>query len=105
VVPTRLVGAPAARTQRERYGLAHATLDDLVTALSVFIDDLLAARPRRLGRPPRISDAELVCLAVAQVPLDCAGERRWLRLVRHRLAHLFRYVPQQAGHNRRVSTE
>ena len=57
----------------------HATLDDLVTALYVFIDDLLATCPRpRLGRPPRISDAELICLAVAQVLLDAGYEVRAL---------------------------
>jgi hypothetical protein len=81
----------------------HATLDDLVTALYVFIDDLLATRPHtRLGRPPRISDAELICLAVAQVLLDAGSERRWLRVVRSRLGHLFPYVPQQPGYNKRL---
>lgn len=79
----------------------YATLDDLVIALYVFTDDLLGDR-RRLGRPPRISDAELVCLAVAQVLLGCDSERRWLRLVRHRLSHLFPYVPHQPGYNKRL---
>jgi hypothetical protein len=79
----------------------HACLDDLVTALYVFTDDLLDTPPRR-GRPPRISDAELVCLAVAQMLLDCPSERRWLRLVRTRLDHLFPYVPGQAGYNKRL---
>jgi hypothetical protein len=41
-----------------------ADLDDLVTALYVTVDDLLEPR-RGPGRPPRLSDAELVCLAVA----------------------------------------
>jgi hypothetical protein len=41
-------------------------------------------RPR--ARPaPRLSDAELVCLAVAQVLLGYRSERRWLRAVTHRL--------------------
>ena len=79
----------------------HATLDDLVIALYVFTDDLLGRRAGR-GRPPRISDAELVCLAVAQALLDCPSERRWLRLVRDRLGHLFPYVPGQSGYNKRV---
>ena len=69
-----------------------ANLDDLVTALYVAIDDLVAPR-RRLGRPPRLSEAELVCLAVAQVLLGCPSERRWLRFARTRLAHLFPYLP------------
>jgi hypothetical protein len=46
----------------------HACLDDLVIALDVTIDELLAPR-RRPGRPPRLADSELVCLAVAQVLL------------------------------------
>jgi hypothetical protein len=79
----------------------HAALDDLVIALYVFTDDLLDRRARS-GRPPRISDAELVCLAVAQVLLDCPSERRWLRCVRGRLGHLFPYLPGQAGYNKRL---
>ena len=79
----------------------HATLDDLVTALYVFTDDLLGRRPRT-GRPPRISDAELVCLAVAQVLVDATSERAWLRQVRHRLGHLFPHVPGQSGYNKRL---
>ena len=43
-----------------------AVLDDLVVALYVTVDELLGKRSRP-GRPPRLSDAELVCLAVAQV--------------------------------------
>jgi hypothetical protein len=78
-----------------------ANLDDLVTALYVAIDDLVAPR-RRLGRPPRLSDAELVCLAVAQVLLGCPSERRWLRFARTRLAHLFPYLPGQPGYNKRL---
>jgi hypothetical protein len=79
----------------------HATLDDLVIALYVFVDDRLGQRPR-VGRPPRISDAELVCLAVAQVLVDASSERHWLRLVHARLGHLFPYVPAQPGYNKRL---
>lgn len=78
-----------------------ACLDDLVIALYVFIDDLVEPRPAR-GRPPRLSDAELVCLAIAQVLLDAGSERQWLRLVGDRLGHLFPYVPQQSGYNKRL---
>jgi hypothetical protein len=60
-----------------------AVLDDLVVALYVTVDELLGKRSRS-GRPPRLSDAELVCLAVAQVLLGCNSERRWLRFVGHR---------------------
>ena len=57
---------------------------------------------RRFGRPPRISDSELICLAVAQVLLDCPNETRFLRLARGRLGHLFPYIPGQSGFNKRL---
>ena len=76
-------------------------LDTLLTALYVLADDLL---PKRFGpgRKPRISDAEVIALAVAQVFLDCPSERRFLRFARPRLGHLFPYIPKQAGYNKRV---
>jgi hypothetical protein len=73
----------------------HACLDDLVIALYVTIDDLLGPR-RRPGHPPKLSDAELVCLAVAQVLLGARSERHWLRFAHLRLGHLFPYLPGQA---------
>jgi hypothetical protein len=79
----------------------HACLDDLVIALYVTIDDLLEPR-HGPGRPPRLSDAELICLAVAQVLLGYHSERRWLRAVGGRLGHLFPYVCGQAAYNRRL---
>jgi hypothetical protein len=81
-----------------------ACLDDLVTALYVTIDELLGPDPRagHPGRKPRLSDAELVCLAVAQVLLGCHGEHRWLRFCYGRLGHLFPYLPNQPGYNKRL---
>ena len=79
----------------------HACLDDLVIALYVTIDDLLEPR-HGPGRPPRLSDAELICLAVAQALLGYHSERRWLRAVSGRLGHLFPYVCGQAAYNRRL---
>jgi hypothetical protein len=78
-----------------------ADLDSLLTALYVLVDDLL---PRRTGagRRPKITDAELVTLAVAQIFLDCHSERRFLRFARQRLAHLFPYIPKQPGYNKRL---
>jgi hypothetical protein len=78
-----------------------ADLDALLTCLYVLVDDLLPAR-RRFGRPPRISDSELICLAVAQVLLDCPQERRFLRGAKRRLGHLFPYIPGQSGFNKRL---
>jgi Transposase DDE domain len=82
----------------------HATLDDLVIALYCVVDDLLGPDPRagHPGRKPRLSDAELVCLAVAQVLLGCHSEHRWLRLCYGRLGHLFPYLPNQPGYNKRL---
>ena len=70
-------------------------------ALYVLADDFLPSRPR-LGRPPRISDTELICLAVAQMLLDFPSERRFLRLAMRRLGHLFPYLPNQPGYNKRM---
>ncbi len=78
-----------------------ADLDSLLTALYVLVDDLL---PRRTGagRRPKITDAELVTLAVAQIFLDCHSERRFLRFACQRLGHLFPYIPKQPGYNKRL---
>jgi hypothetical protein len=81
-----------------------ADLDALLTCLYVLVDDLLPHGRRRVGRRPRISDSELICLAVAQVLLDCPNERRFLRLARQRLGHLFPYIPGQSGFNKRLRT-
>jgi Transposase DDE domain len=79
----------------------HADLDSLLTALYVLADDLLPARTGA-GRRPRITDAELIALAVAQIVLQCHSERRFLRLSRRRLSHLFPYIPKQPGYNKRL---
>jgi len=78
-----------------------ADLDTLLTALYVLADDLLPRRPRARRRP-RITDAELVCLAVAQILLDIPSERRFLRFAMTRLGRLFPYLPKQPGYNKRM---
>ena len=78
-----------------------AVLDDLVIALYVTVDELVEPR-RGPGCRPRLSDPELVCLAVAQVLLGYDSERRWLRAVADRLGHLFPYICGQAAYNRRL---
>jgi Transposase DDE domain len=79
----------------------HADLDTLVIALYVMVDELVGPRTGP-GRRPKLSDAELVCLAVAQVLLGCSSERRWLRFAGHRLGHLFPYLPTPSAYNRRL---
>jgi Transposase DDE domain len=78
-----------------------AGLDALLTALYVVIDDFLPARSGP-GRRPVLTDAEVICLAVAQVLLDCPSERRFLRMARRRLGHLFPVLLGQSGYNKRV---
>ena len=79
----------------------HADLDTLVIALYVMVDELFGPR-RGPGRKPKLSDAELVCLAVAQVLLGCDSERRWLRFADRRLGHLFPYLPTPSAYNKRL---
>lgn len=79
----------------------HTDLDTLLTALYVLADEILPRRPRA-RRNPKITDAELVCLAVAQILLDCPSERRFLRFAMVRLSHLFPYLPKQPGYNKRM---
>ncbi|MGH3928532.1 MAG: IS982 family transposase, partial [Pseudonocardiaceae bacterium] len=76
-------------------------LDTLLITLYVLIDDhVIAAGRRRAGRPKKLTDAELVCLAVAQVLLGARSEHHWLRLCYTRLGHLFRYLPKQPGYHK-----
>jgi hypothetical protein len=83
-------------------------IDTLATALYVRTDDLLKAAPYlaprrpRVGIAPRLTDAELVTLAVMQALLGFTSEARWLRHARTHLGHLFRYLPQQPGYNKRL---
>ncbi|USX51169.1 IS982 family transposase [Lentzea sp. HUAS12] len=76
-------------------------LNTLLTALYVKIDDRLAGRTR-IGRPPKLTDAELVTLAVAQALLGFTSEARWLRFLPARMPGAFPYLPGQPGYNRRL---
>lgn len=76
-------------------------LNTLLTALYVKIDDHLVDRTR-LGRPQKLTDAELVTLAVAQALLGFTSEARWLRFLPARTPDAFPYLPGQSGYNRRL---
>jgi hypothetical protein len=76
-------------------------INTLLTALYVKIDDWLV-RPRRSGRPPRLSDAELLTIAVAQALLGIRSEARWLRFLPAHLPGAFPYLPGQSGYNKRL---
>ncbi len=85
-----------------------AALDTLATALYVTTDDLLKTSPHlapwrpAVGIAPKLSDAELVTLAVMQALLGYPSEARWLRYARAHLGHLFPYLPKQPGYNKRL---
>ncbi|MFJ7198083.1 MULTISPECIES: IS982 family transposase [unclassified Streptomyces] len=83
-------------------------LDSLATALYVKTDDVLKDSPQfapwrsAVGIAPQLSDAELVTLAMMQAMLGFTSEARWLRHARAHLRHLFPYLPQQPGCNKRL---
>ena len=81
--------------------LVTTDLNTLLTALYVKIDDWLG-RPRRPGRPPKLSDAELLTMAVAQALLGIRSEARWLRFLPRHLPGAFPYLPGQSGYNKRL---
>src|SRR2546430_12751438 len=80
----------------------------LATALYVRTDDLLKEAPDlapwrpRVGIAPKLTDAELVTLAVLQALLGFTSEARWMRYAHQHLGHLFRYLPRQPGYNKRL---
>ena len=83
-------------------------LDSLATALYARTGDLLKDSPQlapwrpAVGIAPQLSDAELVTLAMMQAMLGFTSEGRWLRYARTHLRHLFPYLPQQPGYNKRL---
>jgi hypothetical protein len=79
-----------------------AALDALIIGLYVSIDDFLGPRHRGAGRPPKLSDAELITLGVAQVLLGVPNDRQFLALAHWRLGHLFPRLIDQSGYNRRL---
>jgi hypothetical protein len=85
-----------------------ADMDTFVTALYVKIDDELTLDPSlRIARPavgiaPRLSDAELLTMAVLQALLGFTSETRFLRYAQKHLSSLFPYVPGQSGYNKRL---
>src|SRR5277367_2037946 len=83
-----------------------ADLDTLLTALYVELTDriipLRGPGRRGPGRPPEVTDAELACLAVAQVLLRCDDERHWLRAAPGLIGHLFPRLLAQGEYNARL---
>jgi hypothetical protein len=83
-----------------------ADLDTLLTALYVELTDRIIPSGgftrRGPGKPPDVTDAELVCLAVAQVLLRFDDERHWLRAAASRVGHLFPRLLGQSEYNQRL---
>ena len=55
-----------------------------------------------VGIAPKLSDAELVTLAVIQVPLRSESEARLIRYAHTHLGPWFPYLPARPGYNERL---
>ena len=78
-----------------------ADLDLLLIAVYCGVDDLLPVRAANAKR--RITGQEVITLCIAQAMLDCRSDEQFLGLARHRLGHLFAYLPtRDAFHKRRL---
>ena len=81
-----------------------ADLDTLLIALYVELTDRiipsLGFTRSGPGQRPEVTDAELVCLAVAQVLLRYDDERHWLRAAPKRIGHLFPRLLRRSKNDR-----
>jgi hypothetical protein len=83
-------------------------LDTLATRLYVTIDDLLIEHPQwaperpAVGIAPKLTDAELLTLAVLQALLGYTSEARFIRHARTHLRPWFPYLPDRPGYNKRL---
>jgi hypothetical protein len=76
-----------------------ADLDTLCTVVYCTADDLL---PEAAGNARRmVTDAEVVTLCVAQAIMGIPSDRRFLKVARKRLVHLFPEIPCQPGYFKR----
>jgi len=78
-------------------------LDTLLIALYVALTDHVLPSPGFASNEvdqDAVTDAELLCLAVAQVQLRFGRERHWLRVVPKLVGHLFPRLPSQLRYNR-----
>ena len=86
----------------------NSDLDTLATRLYVTIDDLLIDHPQwaperpAVGIVPRLSDAELLTLAVIQALLGYTSEARFIRHAHAHLRPWFPYLPERPGYNKRL---
>ncbi|MCY7280318.1 MAG: IS982 family transposase, partial [Sphingomonas bacterium] len=78
-----------------------------MTTLYVQLDDRILpglgfSRDRHPGRKLVLTDAELLCLVVAQQMLGIASDRKWIRYAHAHLKGMFPNLPQQSGWGKRV---
>jgi Transposase DDE domain len=76
-----------------------ADLDTLCTVVYCTADDLLPEARRNARR--KVTDAEVVTLCVAQAIMGVPSDRRFLRLARRQLGHLFPQLPAQSAYFKR----
>jgi Transposase DDE domain len=79
-----------------------ADLEALVVSAYVFADEYPV--PARAGRRAKVSDAELVALAVCQAAMGISSDRQFLGLVERILPGWFPHLPEQSQYNRRLRT-
>ncbi|MBP1136508.1 hypothetical protein JOE31_002740 [Arthrobacter sp. PvP023] len=68
----------------------------------VSVSPIEAREVARPGRTPGLSDAERLCLVVAQQLLGYSSETRWIRYAGTHLTGMFPGIPQQSGYNKRI---
>src|SRR4029450_3827025 len=76
-----------------------ASLETLVVAAYIFADGVAIPRPGPVGK---ISDPELIALAVAQAAMGICSDRQFLGLIGKLLAGWFPHLPEQSQYNRRL---
>jgi Transposase DDE domain len=76
-----------------------ASLETLVVAAYVFAHGLPIPRP---GPEGKITDAELIALAVAQAAAGEPSDRKFLGMIAYRLPGWFGHLPDQTQYNRRL---
>jgi hypothetical protein len=76
-----------------------ASLETLVVAAYVFAHPLPIPRP---GPEGKITDAELIALAVAQAATGEPSDRKFLGMIAYRLPGWFGHLPDQTQYNRRL---
>jgi hypothetical protein len=83
-------------------------LDTLATGVYVTVDDLIVGHPHwtperpEIGLAPKLSDAELITLAIIQALLGYTSEAAFIRYAHAHLRPWFPYLPDRPGYNKRL---